>query len=50
MRQIGPGMIQQMVAACNECNGQGKTIAKKDRCKECNGGKTKRVSKEFVVC
>lgn len=42
-------MIQQMVAPCNECGGQGKIIPKKDRCKECNGQRTKRVSKEFEV-
>lgn len=49
IRQIGPGMIQQMVAPCNECGGQGNIIPKKDWCKECTGQKTKRISQEFVV-
>jgi DnaJ-class molecular chaperone len=43
-------MIQQMVAPCNECGGQGNIIPKKDRCQDCTGQKTKRISQEFVVC
>uniref|UniRef100_A0A1J3FEQ4 Chaperone protein dnaJ 2 n=2 Tax=Noccaea caerulescens TaxID=107243 RepID=A0A1J3FEQ4_NOCCA len=39
MRQLGPGMIQQMQHACNECKGTGETINDKDRCPQCKGDK-----------
>ena len=26
IRQIGPGMVQQMQSSCNECSGEGKTF------------------------
>lgn len=37
MRQIGPGMIQQGMMPCKECNGDGKRIIQ--MCHECNGKK-----------
>ncbi|KAJ4895672.1 Chaperone protein dnaJ 3 [Raphanus sativus] len=39
MRQLGPGMIQQMQHACNECKGTGETINDRDRCPQCKGDK-----------
>lgn len=39
IRQIGPGMIQQMQAQCHKCNGQKELINPRDRCKVCNGNK-----------
>mmetsp|Transcript_4637 Transcript_4637/g.11487 ORF Transcript_4637/g.11487 Transcript_4637/m.11487 type:complete len:427 (-) Transcript_4637:245-1525(-) len=39
VRQIGPGMIQQMQSACNECGGKGEVIPEKDKCKDCKGKK-----------
>ncbi|KAL3620247.1 hypothetical protein CASFOL_035159 [Castilleja foliolosa] len=39
MRQLGPGMIQQMQHHCNDCRGTGETISDKDRCPQCKGGK-----------
>ncbi|CAA7046426.1 unnamed protein product [Microthlaspi erraticum] len=39
IRQLGPGMIQQMQHACNECRGTGETISDKDRCPQCKGDK-----------
>ncbi|URE25403.1 DnaJ protein [Musa troglodytarum] len=39
IRQIGPGMIQQMQQPCNECRGTGETINEKDRCPQCKGEK-----------
>lgn len=39
VRQLGPGMIQQMQHACNECKGTGETINDKDRCPQCKGEK-----------
>ncbi|CAN8268336.1 unnamed protein product [Cochlearia groenlandica] len=39
IRQLGPGMIQQMQHACNECKGTGESINDKDRCPQCKGNK-----------
>jgi DnaJ family protein A protein 2 len=39
LRQLGPGMIQQMQQVCPECQGKGETIDPKFRCKKCNGDK-----------
>lgn len=39
MRQIGPGMVQQMQSACSTCNQTGKIMNEKDKCKSCNGKK-----------
>lgn len=39
IRQLGPGMIQQMQTTCNVCSGKGESIDKNDICKTCNGGK-----------
>lgn len=39
IRQLGPGMIQQMQHACNECKGTGETINDRDRCPQCKGDK-----------
>lgn len=46
LRQIGPGMVQQMQSVCPDCRGAGKTIRDSDRCKGCKG---KKVSKERKV-
>lgn len=40
MRQIGPGMVQQVQSVCRECAGEGTSIAEKDKCKACSGKKT----------
>lgn len=39
IRQLGPGMIQQMQSHCNECKGTGAKISDKDRCNQCKGEK-----------
>ncbi|KAJ8470167.1 hypothetical protein OPV22_024510 [Ensete ventricosum] len=39
IRQLGPGMIQQMQHPCSECKGTGETINEKDRCPQCKGEK-----------
>jgi len=39
LRQIGPGMVQQIQSACPSCKGAGKTISEKDKCKTCKGKK-----------
>jgi DnaJ family protein A protein 2 len=49
IRQLGPGMIQQMQHPCNECKGTGETISDKDRCPECKGEKVVQEKKVLEV-
>ena len=49
IRQLGPGMIQQMQTACAACKGTGSLIAEKDRCKKCAGEKTTKEKKTLEV-
>ena len=37
MRQLGPGMIQQMQTTCGSCSGQGKYHLPSDACTTCKG-------------
>ena len=46
MRQLGPGMCQQVQAHCDDCQGQGVRIDPRLRCLECKG---KKVAKERKV-
>lgn len=39
LRQIGPGMVQQIQQPCRECNQTGEKIPEKDKCKKCNARK-----------
>ncbi len=49
IRQLGPGMIQQMQTQCPECNGERTTIAESARCKACKGQKTVKEEKVLEV-
>lgn len=49
IRQLGPGMVQQMQSVCPECRGEGKMIDEKDRCTSCNGRKTVKETKILEV-
>lgn len=40
LRQIGPGMVQQIQSGCSTCSGTGKIMNEKDKCKSCSGKKT----------
>jgi DnaJ family protein A protein 2 len=46
IKQLGPGMIQQMQTVCNDCGGKGEQIKEEDKCKECKG---KKVIKEKKI-
>lgn len=46
IKQLGPGMIQQMQTVCNDCGGKGEMIKEEDKCKECKG---KKVVKEKKI-
>ncbi|KAL6506500.1 hypothetical protein OROGR_024681 [Orobanche gracilis] len=49
VRQLGPGMIQQMQHPCNTCKGTGETINDKDRCTQCKGEKVVQQKKVLEV-
>lgn len=49
MKQIGPGMVQQMHAPCDTCGGQGIKINEKDKCKSCSMSRTKTVDAPLKV-
>jgi len=49
LRQIGPGMVQQMQSACPTCRGAGKSISEKDKCKSCKGSKVYKDRKVLEV-
>lgn len=49
IRQLGPGMIQQMQQPCNDCRGTGETISDKDRCPQCKGEKVSQEKKVLEV-
>lgn len=49
LRQIGPGMVQQIQSVCNSCKGAGKTMSEKDKCKTCKGKKVNKDRKILEV-
>lgn len=49
MRQLGPGMVQQMQVKCPDCDGQGEIIKDSDRCPKCKGEKTVQEKKVLEV-
>lgn len=49
IRQIGPGMVQQMQTACSNCKGSGKLMEEKDKCKSCKGNKVYKDRKVLEV-
>lgn len=49
IRQLGPGMIQQMQHVCPDCKGSGETINEKDKCTQCKGQKVVQEKKVLEV-
>lgn len=49
MRQLGPGMIQQIQTHCESCKGQGEIIPAGSRCTKCRGEKTIQKMQELNV-
>ncbi|KAL4640252.1 dnaJsubfamily A member 1-like [Arapaima gigas] len=49
LRQIGPGMVQQISTICGGCQGQGQRISHRDRCKACGARKIVRQKKMLEV-
>eukprot|EP00992_Anisonema_acinus_P011129 TRINITY_DN7156_c0_g1_i1.p1 TRINITY_DN7156_c0_g1~~TRINITY_DN7156_c0_g1_i1.p1 ORF type:complete len:397 (-),score=64.76 TRINITY_DN7156_c0_g1_i1:195-1385(-) len=51
LRQLGPGMVQQMQTACPTCRGEGVAVDPKDRCGSCKGQRVtseKKILEVFV--
>ena len=49
LRQIGPGMMQQMQSKCSDCQGSGDFIREKDRCKKCKGKRVMELDHKLEV-
>lgn len=49
IRQIGPGMLQQMQSKCSNCSGTGSSCPSSDRCDTCNGDQLVSNKKTFEV-
>jgi len=49
MRQVGPGMIQQMQVPCDACGGRGSNISEADKCTGCRGTRTKQTEAPLRV-
>lgn len=49
IRQLGPGMIQQVQSKCPTCDGLGEYVPPEDKCPKCNGKKYITEKKIFEV-
>lgn len=49
IRQVGPGMIQQIPSKCTQCAGTGSQIAEADKCQTCSGVRTIKEKKTLEV-
>jgi len=49
LRQIGPGMVQQIQTPCRKCDRRGEVIPDADRCRKCNGNKVVK-DKKILEC
>lgn len=49
MRQLGPGMMQQIQRECPHCEGEGKIIKKENICKACKGRKICKESAKYML-
>jgi len=49
IKQLGPGMIQQMQTVCPDCGGKGEQIKDEDKCGNCKGKKVVKDKKVLTV-
>jgi DnaJ family protein A protein 2 len=49
LRQIAPGMVQQLQQTCPDCRGEGEVIKDRDRCSKCRGNKIAQEKKVLDV-
>ncbi|WVQ82184.1 hypothetical protein IAT38_004312 [Cryptococcus sp. DSM 104549] len=50
-RMLGPGLVGKMKSPCPECDGEGKKLRDKEKCKKCKGAKVVKEKKrvEFMI-
>lgn len=48
-KQLGPGMVRQEVVECDHCQGTGRYVREKERCKKCKGKATLPVTKALEI-
>lgn len=49
VKQLGPGMLQQMQMRCPDCGGEGEVVNMSDQCPACKGKKVTRERKVITV-
>lgn len=49
VQQVGPGMITQRLVECSACEGTGKVVNPKDKCKKCKGKRTTEEKKQLEL-
>lgn len=49
VKQIAPGMVQQMQQVCGACRGKGEILKDSDKCPQCKGEKVEKVKKTLEV-
>jgi len=49
LRQIAPGMVQQMQSVCPDCRGSGQAVSERDKCQQCRGNKVVQERKVLEV-
>lgn len=49
LQQVGPGMMTQRLVECSNCEGSGKVVNPKDKCKKCKGKRTTEEKKQLEL-
>ena len=49
VQQVGPGMITQRLVECSACEGSGKVVDAKNKCKKCKGKRTTEEKKQLEL-
>ena len=49
VRQVGPGLATREVLPCEKCQGTGKLVKDKDKCKKCKGKRTVKETKAIEI-
>lgn len=49
VQQVGPGMLTQRLVECSACEGTGKVVNPKDKCKKCKGKRTTEEKKQLEL-
>ncbi|TLS31340.1 hypothetical protein PpBr36_03629 [Pyricularia pennisetigena] len=49
LKQVAPGLVSQDIVECDHCQGTGKYVKEKERCKKCKGRATLPVTKALEI-